>query len=351
MVKINLQKGLLIGFIGIGSLLTLSGCGGSKNAGIFRSVDSGATYQASNTLDSDNSLARDEVLDLANHPQQPLVVYAAVNEKGLVKSQDGGESWTSTSLSTGTVRKIVFHPKVPTIMYAAYGQQIITSKDGGATFETLYAGPSLVTALTISQVNPSSLWAGTQTGQVIESKNAGRSWSVAKLYKRAVTDVLVSPLNGSVVVGTQGQGLYVSADQGKTFTNRTPTPATTPDLNNRPDSILVMSQSAQIASPLIVATTTGLFSSLDMGLTWNIFSAPLTSKDVLVTDLVVLPENNSQIFLLAGNNVARSDDGGKSWFTRALPSERLAKSISIVDPSTYLVGIAGNGVSFIERVI
>lgn len=351
MKKIDFRSSFIIALVGVSSLLTLSGCGSSKDAGIFRSVDAGATYQTSNRLGESSSLANEQIVDLANHPKQPLVVYAAINDKGLVRSQDGGETWQTTSLNTGTVRELIFHPSSPTILYAAYGQQIITSRDGGATFETLYAGPSVVTALALNSAKPSMLWAGTQTGQVILSENAGKSWSVVKTFKRAVTDVLVSPIEGSVVVGTQGQGLYISADRGATFIERTPSSKNTSGLKSRPNSILVMSQSAQIASPLIVATTVGLFTTKDLGLSWQPLSAPIITKDVLATDLLVLSDNNSRIILLAGNNVARSDDGGKSWFTRALPTERLAKSIVIVDPGTYVVGIAGKGISFVERVI
>ncbi len=346
-----LPRQIILGSVAVLALTLLSGCGSSSDAGIFKSVDGGASYIQSNTLDVEGTLASAEILDLVNRPSQPQVIFGAVASQGVVMSNDAGQNWTSTSLNTGTARELVFHPQNDEILYAAYEQQVIISQDGGQTFETLYADPALITTIAINPNAPANLWIGTQTGQLLNSKNGGRSWSVATSFRRAVTDVLVSPINGAIVVATQGSGLHVSADQGVSFEERTPTSTNTPGLSERQDSALVLAQSEQSNSPLFAATTKGLFMTSDLGRNWTIVNDPLSSADVPVTDLLVVPQNSSQIFILAGNNIAKSDDGGKSWFTRAVASERLAKTIVIIDPSNFLVGVAGEGTSFVERVI
>ena len=64
-------------------------------AGVFRSNDSGLTWQARS-----EGLGTAAIVALALNPEQPDTLFAAIAEGTLFRSDDGGETWHS--VDTGT---------------------------------------------------------------------------------------------------------------------------------------------------------------------------------------------------------------------------------------------------------
>jgi photosystem II stability/assembly factor-like uncharacterized protein len=342
-------KAFIFGFVPISAFM-LAGCASGDAVGIFRSTDGGSTFVESSTLDIEDSLRGDRIVALANHPTRTGTIFAGLAERGVVISQDGGVNWQSTMLQSGTANDIAIHPQTPTIAYLAYDQQLIRTMDDGATYETMYADPSVISSVSIDPAAPANIWLGTFNGQVIHSSNEGRTWNVAASFDSAVMDVLVSPLGSAIVVATDGAGVAVSADRGETFTVRTPTKSTNTNAGIDAENGIALAQSGQAASPLLYATRTALYSSKDLGLTWTEVPNPVSTVNE-ISELTVAPNNNSQVILLAGNQIAKSDDGGVSWQTRALPTGRTLGSVVTVDAETLVIGISGEGPGFVERTL
>ena len=57
--------------------------------GVYKSVDGGASWNAANT-----GFASAEISALAVHPTNEQVVYAAADANGLLKTTNGGASWS-----------------------------------------------------------------------------------------------------------------------------------------------------------------------------------------------------------------------------------------------------------------
>src|SRR5438552_18789692 len=55
---------------------------------------------------------------LAIDPVTPTTLYAGTCDRGLLKSTDGGASWTATGLTEISVAAIEIGPKTPTTLYA-----------------------------------------------------------------------------------------------------------------------------------------------------------------------------------------------------------------------------------------
>ncbi len=331
--------------------LTLAGCASRANAGIFRSTDGGETYIASSKLDAESSLARRQIVSLASHPARPQSVFAGVVDGGVVLSSDGGQTWNSTSLQQGTTRDIAIHPQNVSTAYFAYRQQIIRTTDDGLTFQTLYADPAIVTTVTLDPASPPNIWAGTSNGQLLHSANEGLSWSVAASFDSAINDVIISPLGSAILVGTDEEGLAISADRGVTFTDRTPTRASLPALKADISQVIALAQSSQTASHIWAATDQGLIRSADLGLTWQLVSNPLSDSGELLSQLFVSDESNIDILIAANNTVAKSRDGGASWISRNLPTERVVGAVTFVDLKTIVTGVSGEGESVINSVL
>ena len=278
--------------------------------------------------------------------RDPAYFFAGVAERGVVVSRDGAQTWSSTSLTEGSPADMEVHPQATQTLFVASGQNVLRSTDDAATFETLYADPGEVTALAIDPAAPQNVWVGTDQGSLVVSENAGSTWRVAHTFGRGITDILVSPLGSAIVVGTAGDGLHISADRGATFTIRTPQPREQ-GFSRTADEILAIAQSGQVGSPLLVATTAGLFSSAQLGQGWQQLPTPIAEAGTL-SGLAAGSGESNIIVAVAGNTVATSRDGAVTWTTRDTSTDRPLGPITIAD-QTIVVGVIGEGRGLLER--
>ncbi|HEX2270583.1 MAG TPA: SBBP repeat-containing protein, partial [Pyrinomonadaceae bacterium] len=136
---------------------TIYAAGGSSNNSLFRSIDSGATWQPIGF-----SQTGPFGFFIVASPHTPGLLYALVG-LGLFKSVDGGDNWTQVAARFG---KIVLDPVSATTLYSISTQEgLLKSTDGGATWASLNNGLNqpIALALAIDPLNPSTLhFAGRQ---------------------------------------------------------------------------------------------------------------------------------------------------------------------------------------------
>lgn len=341
-----MKKSFLV--VATAGVITLAGCGGAQDAGVFRSTDGGQSYVPSSIIDIEESFAADAVAALAVSPQSATTVVAGLEERGVVISDDGGANWRSTVLLEGTPTSIAFHPTEPTT-YFAYGSQVIVTSDGGQTFDTVYSGPALITSVAVDPAAPSTVYAGGIGGQLVRSTNGGVSWNVVETFTSDVLDVFVSPLNSDVVVAIEDD-LLISSD-GLTYASRSPIVIGSQNTRRNKAAVNAIAQSAQEGSPLVVVGPDGMYVSSDLGVSWTAVNEPLTSNEVELIDVVVDLANSSQVFIAGGTNVAKSNDGGQTWVARGIATGRSVGAVGIVNAGTLVVGVAGDGKSFIQRAL
>ena len=116
---------------------------GNWGSGVFKSYNYGATFEVSNT-GLNNLIIK--ALAVASAEGKTLMyafakayIWANYYNLGIMKSDDGGNSWSrlSTFPTTYEVTKILFHPASPEIIYVgvAYNKPcLFKSKDSGATW-------------------------------------------------------------------------------------------------------------------------------------------------------------------------------------------------------------------------
>jgi photosystem II stability/assembly factor-like uncharacterized protein len=181
----------------------------SAGGGIFKSTDAGATWELMG-LEDTQVIGRIRV-----HPENPDIVYVAAlghvwdanPERGLYRTQDGGETWELVkhiSDQAGFV-DVILHPRDPDVIFAASwervrgpyflesggpGSGLWKSTDGGDTW-TEIAGNGFPTAekgrigLDISQSYPKVMYAmvearkeedGTGGSGLYRSQDGGETW-------------------------------------------------------------------------------------------------------------------------------------------------------------------------------
>jgi photosystem II stability/assembly factor-like uncharacterized protein len=103
------------------------------------------------------------VLSLAVSPDAPHLVYAGTWDKGLLRSSDGGDTWTS--ICAAGVESIAFTPGQPFQVFAGtYGDGVYRSIDRGDTWGLFSEGLTNPNVWAVAAAHDGSmLYAGTGT--------------------------------------------------------------------------------------------------------------------------------------------------------------------------------------------
>jgi hypothetical protein len=200
---------------------------GIRGAGIFKSIDGGATWQQ---LGSTNDSLFAWVYRLAHHPQHRDTLLAATL-KGVALTTDGGTNWTWTFNQVAT--DVRYHPTTPNLVLLGTGTDLYTSTNGGGSFTQQTTGaPNKLPMnpgrceVAFAQSDPQMFYVSINRngGEVWRSTDGGATWSLRNtgtMYLQTQGDyantIWVDPTNSSLVV-VGGLDLYRSINGGSSFT-------------------------------------------------------------------------------------------------------------------------------------
>jgi photosystem II stability/assembly factor-like uncharacterized protein len=262
---------------------------GAPSGGVWKSSDNGASWTPLG-----DELSAMGVSGIVVDHQNSNTVYIATGDAdgadtysiGVLKSTDGGASWTTTALghtiSQGVVcRRLLMHPTDNQTLLVATNNGIYKTTDGGATWTQSTTGS--FRDMEYKPGDPTTVYASTD--QLYKSTDGGDTFTATGTGLPAANDVnrmsiAVSADAPSVLYALVGDesdasflGLYRSSDNGATFTLR----SNSPNLFSYEDD----------------GSGTGGQSWYDMALAVN-------------------PTNYSEV-LVGGINVWRSNNGGTSF--------------------------------------
>jgi len=272
-------------------------------------------------------------LTLCFAPDNPDILYAGVNGKGVYKTSDLGQNWTLLDKGLDTVNsKKISVLKIdsvdPNIMFLGTGAGLKTeggkwivsdaffkSTDGGNTWKVSNSGiipkksyiasPPSVHDITIDPSNHNNLYIATAEG-VFKSIDGGDNWawSGGDLPKTGYSTILISHDNPKVLFALSSlDGVFKSDDGGITWKSL--------GLKDERISVLAMSP---VDTGTIYAGGEGIFKSTDGGKTWAYLN--LKNKNELipwVNDIEISSQNSSLIYLATNIGVFKSDNGGQDW--------------------------------------
>lgn len=162
------------------------------------SEDEGATWWTSSLDDAPYS-------SLAGDPRDPQRVWAGTR-KGLLRSDDGGRTFTSVSDTPSP--QVFVDPRDPKRVFAG-GSDLRLSTDGGATFQTVQpATDGTLKQVIADPVRPNTLyaaWTGNGRTGVWRSDDAGLTW-------RDISKGLASPASSSLVTSSDGHWLFAGTN-------------------------------------------------------------------------------------------------------------------------------------------
>lgn len=265
---------------------------GSPAGGLWKSEDGGSNWETN----TDN-LPVMGVSHIAIDPFDNETMYIVTGDAyasdtysiGILKSLDGGDSWSTTGLSynideQNTVNKIIIHPNFTDSLYAVTNSNIFVSADAGDTWEIVgFAGRWR--DIEFKPGNSNIIYAVKQSSggsSVFKSTDGGINWNIidsGMSGSRYRPLIAVTNANPEVIYALFSasdysfHSLYKSSDEGENW--------------------ILQSDSPNILGRDTDGTSTG-------GQSWYDLS------------LGVAP-NNENLIYVGGINLWKSNDGGVSW--------------------------------------
>lgn len=303
-----------------------------QDLGVFKSEDSGVTWQQKVTIDKKNSIADVSVLFIEIDEKSPQTIYIGTKGRGVFKTQDGGETWTRTALSSGDIYSLDVDLKDSKVLYAAGALsgigKIYKSTNGGESFEEVYSETHQgtgVKCLMIDWYNPRRIYAGTANGAVIRSEDSGRSWVVQKWFESSVNLMVFHPKDSRKIFMATENKLFRTKDAGKNWEDLSEA------LSGMRDVFPVWDLAFDAGGVLYLGSKYGLLRSEDEAKTWQTVSLLVKSEEISYLSLALDPKDTNKIYLGINSSFYRSEDRGTTWQVRKYTSNFV--NILAIDPS------------------
>ncbi len=201
--------------------------------GLFKSNDQGKTFKK---VEVKGDVNVDDFMNFA-YDQDNKIIYAGGHDLGVVKSADGGTTWSKTDFGIkGTdIHALTINPLDSNRLYAfSVDNGVFGTKDGAKSWYRIDDGPTNPSVRTFGYMaTPSSmdrgmktdkttnigyLWAGT-SGGLYSSFACFCGWTKTSGISDNATTYTLAPdsVNRSTMFAGTKDGIYKTTDEGKTF--------------------------------------------------------------------------------------------------------------------------------------
>jgi len=301
-------------------------------AGVFKTTDGGLRWVATSV-----GLVDKFVNVLAIDPGSPAIVYAGT-AGGIFKSTDGAATWTSinTGLAGLTPRVIATDPISPSIIYVGvednvdyFRNGVFKSTDGGAAWARIYTTPTpfmgdsqySVAAIVIDP-RSSRLYMLLAYGDLLGSVDGGLSWSNVNEPQASLSSLAIDPAApATLYAGSYSGAVFRTTDAGDHWAPVPGSPLAPQDI-----TIAAFALAASAPGTVYVGSLNGIYRSLDSAQTWVHLTL---GRGIGVNAFAVHPTATSVIYAAAANYViTKTTDGGIHW----TDSTRGSVSAILIDP-------------------
>lgn len=209
----------------------------------------------------------------------------------LLKSSDGGRTWTTKAFSSaysGVCYRMAVDPSDPNIVYAGASFYISTggafyynfhkTTDGGATWRIAYGGTAPI-AIAVDPRNPLRVFASAGSGVgggLLRSLDGGQTWT--RTSDATAQSIVFDPLQPDTIYAGWGSTFYKSADGGTNWARST----------NVSDGFCT--SFLLLAGKILFGSSVGVSASLDGGITWSVADQGMNGRNVFA---FAVPPNSS----------------------------------------------------------
>jgi photosystem II stability/assembly factor-like uncharacterized protein len=278
--------------------------------GVYRSLDSGKSWKKISDQINVESLAID--------PRSRDRIFVGTWRQGW-RTDDGGKTWKHVAdgmvLDTDMFH-ITIDPAKPDNVWVATCGWVYNSQNGGDKWTRYRDGFNnrRIHDVDIDPCHTDVVYAGSVAG-LYRTEDHGKSWYVMTDESLVINSVVLHPQRPQrIVLGIEGDGVYVSNDRGKSFTRTSDGLYNLRITNIAPDPF---KKNRIYASVVFGGAASGIYRSDDAGVKWEKVSKTALPE---VLSLVVATEADAEVKFVAGTEKGffYSDDA-KEW-TQAEPS-------------------------------
>lgn len=198
--------------------------------------------------------------------------------------------------------------------------------------------------------NPSIIFVGTAAGGLWKTTNGGASWTTTtdQLASLGIADIAIDPVNTNniyIATGdhnasdTYATGVLKSTDGGLTWNT---TGLTWTTLQQRRIGRLLINP--QNPNSLLLASTAGIFRSLNGGTSW------VSVASGFYRDMEYRPGDTTVVYAVTGGSLAKSTNGGASFagvtIASSLSVNRLSLAVTPANPNYVYILCSNNSNGF-----
>ncbi len=345
-------------FLLILATLFLSGCiaGGGRDGGVFKSDNGGNTFSQKVRVDEKKNIGGVDVLSIAVNPVESSEVYIGTKNHGMFKSVDYGDTWQPVKIlkrAPTKVYSINIDPFNSKTVYAVAvidkRGKILKTEDGGESWKDVYTEPASgtsVLSLALDPVDSKKVYAGTSDGQIIFSENGGDSWKSLYWANNGVYKIAVSKFNPQVVLFAVFQGSILRTnDGGRSFEDLGKREIEASEGERYRNSEFLRNPTAITFDPyrtdwVYVGSSAGLVRSKNAGDSWELVQILNKPQEQAIRGVKINPQNSDEIIYGASQTFYKSIDGGTNWKTIQFNTNRTLETV-VYDPKNPSVIYVG----------
>jgi photosystem II stability/assembly factor-like uncharacterized protein len=277
----------------------------------FKSLDAGLTWQPADGGDLRKAYP---IRAFATVPGLPKTLYAT-DRGSIYRSLDAGLTWKRRTfpIGAGAILTLAIPPTQPGLLYVGGDNAMLRSRDGGATWELVAQGLPEHGGFHALTVSSGSLLAGVSAvvrrGGVFRSTDGGASWSSTSQGILATTVTSIEAGDPGTLWVVANGILFRSTDQGQTWSRIRPGPPVTDVYISYISQVLV--DPTDRSNVFVVLSNSEIRRSGDAGETWEI--AGKTGDVSLVPIRLAIDPRMPSTLYAAGFRLWKSTDGGTTW--------------------------------------
>lgn len=316
----------------------------AADSGFFVSPDKGETWvQKSEFLSVGGNRSyfkNTQSLFIKSDPKDPKALYMGTSEDGLFYSTDKGNSWSRTLIGKGTVHDLAIDPKFSCTMYAAVGGYLYKTIDCARHWNTVYTSDGVaINAVAVDYGNTNKIYVGLNDSRILKSEDAGVEWKTISTLTSApqraypIQEIYINPKDSQkIYAATKQGGIFKSENEGYEWKNITSSIA---DSNKDISSLQIGAYRDMLIDlskedALFYVNSFGIFYTENGGSSWENIKL-ISKKSTAIYAIASNPKNSSEIYYTTSNLLYKSNDFGRNWSSKKLPTTKTVYDL-LVDP-------------------
>ena len=275
---------------------------------VYKSADHAGSWLATPTSNHVTLLRGIPTHRLVIDPSNPATLYVGVDFLGVLKSTNGGASWTTVFQENINIGGLAIDPANPQILYLdSYPFELRKSIDGGLTWPIVASQDA--NAIVIDPTNSQILYAASDFG-VAKSTNGGSNWLVTSLNGFGISSLTIDSTNPSRLYAAAYNGTAYRSTDGGTNWN--------PVFTDVAGKAIAFALDPTSPGTVFIGTDQGVYLSTNGGLSSGNFSAgiPTSARPVMalaydVPGRVLYAGTQEGVFALALGPVANAPVSGQ----------------------------------------